>query len=64
VTTPPQTPKTPDFYQRNTDARIENVRSDIAARLEKSCDYLPRAEFGALVDKMTRVQVRGERRAR
>jgi len=64
VTTPPQTLKTPDFFQQHTDARIEKVRNDIAARLENSCHDLPRAEFVALVDKMARVQLVGERRAR
>jgi hypothetical protein len=63
VTTPPEALKTPAF-QLDSDARIEKVRSDIAARLEKSCGNLPRAEFVALVDKMTRVQLVGERRAR
>jgi len=64
VTTPPQTPKTPDFFQRHIDARIEGFRRDIAARLEKSCGDLPRTEFVELVDKMARVQLVGERRAR
>jgi hypothetical protein len=63
VTTPPETPKTLAF-QLDSNARIEKVRSDIAARLEKSCGDLPRAEFVALVDKMARVQLEGERRAR
>ena len=64
MTTPPETPKAPDFFRQHTDARIEKVRSDIAARLENSCGDLRRAEFVALVDKMARVQVVGERRAR
>ena len=64
MTNPPDTLKTPAFFQRNTDARIEKVRSDIAARLKKCCGHLPAAEFVALVADMTRVQVGGEKRAR
>jgi len=64
VTTSPEILKTPDFFQQHTDARIEGFRRDIAARLEKSCGDLPRTEFVALVDKMARVQLVGERRAR
>ena len=64
MTTPPETPKAPDFFQQHTDARIEGFRRDIAARLEKSCGDLPRTEFVELVDKMARVQLVGERRAR
>jgi len=64
VTTSPESPGTPDFFQRNTDARIEKVRSDIAGRLAKSCGNLPPDEFVELIDKMTRVQVGGEKRAR
>jgi hypothetical protein len=63
MTTPAEALKTPAF-QLDSNARIEKVRSDIAARLEKSCHDLPRAEFVALVDKMTRVQLIGERRPR
>ena len=63
MTMPPETLKTPAF-QQDSNARIETVRSDIAARLEKSCCNLPAAEFVALVDKMTRVQLTGERRPR
>ena len=63
MTTPPENLKTPAF-QQDSNARIEKVRSDIAERLEKSCGNLPAAEFAALVDKMTRVQLNGERRAR
>ena len=64
MTRAPESPGTPDFFQRNTDARIEKVRSDIAGRLAKSCGDLPRTEFVELVDKMARVQLVGERRAR
>jgi len=64
VTTPFETPKTPAFFQQNTDARIEKVRSDIAGRLAKSCGDLPPEEFVELIDKMTRVQIGGEKRAR
>ena len=64
MTTPFETPKTPAFFQQNTDARIEKVRSDIAGRLAKSCGDLPRTEFVELVDKMARVQLVGERRPR
>ena len=63
MTMPPETLKTPAF-QLDSNARIETVRSDIAARLEKSCHDLPETEFVALVDRMTRVQLVGERRAR
>ena len=63
MTTPPEILKTPAF-QQDSNGRIEKVRSDIAARLEKCCGNLPAAEFVALVDKMTRVQLNGERRAR
>ena len=64
MTNPPDTLKTPAFFQQDTNARIEKVRSDIAARLEKCCGHLPPAEFVALVADMTRVQVGGEKRAR
>ena len=64
MSTPFDSPGTPDFFQRNTDARIEKVRSDISARLAKSCGDLPPEEFVELIDKMTRVQVGGEKRAR
>ena len=64
MTNPPDTLKTPAFFQQDTNARIEKVRSDIAGRLAKSCGDLPPEEFVELVDKMTRVQVGGEKRAR
>ena len=60
---PPETLKTPAFFQQDTNARIEKVRSDIAGRLAKSCGNLPPDEFVELIDKMTRVQVGGEKRA-
>ena len=64
MTSPPDTLKTPAFFQQNTDARIEKVRSDITGRLAKSCGDLPPEEFVELIDKMTRVQIGGEKRAR
>jgi hypothetical protein len=33
------------------------VRTSIAKRLKKACDYLPPEEFDALVEKMARVQI-------
>ena len=45
----------------NSEDRENSVRKDITRRLESSCKELSRAEFQALVAKMTREQLRGER---
>lgn len=57
---PPVVASSPHFEQ-DTKARNEKVRSGIAERLKKACSYLPDAEFTALVDKITNVQVTAER---
>ena len=44
------------------DARTERIRLDIATRLRAICHNLTDEDFSALVDKMTNVQLRGERR--
>ena len=44
------------------DARAERIRFDIAARLRGICHNFTDEEFSALIDKMTSVQLRGERR--
>jgi hypothetical protein len=49
------------YFERETKARDEKVRSGIAERLKKACSYLPDAEFTALVDKIANVQVMAER---
>ena len=44
------------------DARAEKIRLDIARRLRSICSNLSDEEFAALVEKMTNIQLRGERR--
>jgi hypothetical protein len=41
-------------------AHFECVRADIAKRLTASCGNLSRPEFQMLMDRMARVQIRGE----
>jgi hypothetical protein len=40
--------------------REECVRKDLVLRLKQICEHLSKAEFDALVLKMTREQLRGE----
>jgi hypothetical protein len=52
------------IIEREDKVRSDQVRSDVASRLKKACCHLQDAEFAALVDKITAVQLRGERRPR
>lgn len=49
------------FFERETKARNEKVRSSIAKRLKNACSYLTDAEFVVLVDKIANVQLGAER---
>ena len=51
-----------DFGEVPPDARAEKIRLDIATRLRDICHNLTDEEFSALVEKMTNVQLKGERR--
>lgn len=59
----------PDRYSnqqemvREDGVRLEKLRTDIAARLGNACCELSAEDFALLVDKIARVQLRGERRA-
>ena len=44
--------------------RHDAIRKDIAKRLAKSCSTLSEEAFAALVDKILKVQIAGERRNR
>ena len=46
---------------RSEESREECVRKDLTGRLERVCADLSRADFEALILKMTREQLRGER---
>jgi hypothetical protein len=50
------------FREPDPNPRHEALRKDIAARLRKSCSHLSDAQFEALVEKMLKVQLNGERR--
>ena len=47
----------PEFNDRH-----ESIRKDIASRLRKSCSGLSEEGFAALVEKILKVQLRGEKR--
>jgi hypothetical protein len=49
------------YFESETKARNEKVRSGIAKRLKKACSYLTDAEFLVLVDKIANVQLAAER---
>ena len=49
--------------QSAPDVRAERIRDDIAKRLRPICSNLTDEEFCALIEQMTNVQLRGERRA-
>jgi hypothetical protein len=49
------------YFERETKARNEKVRSSIAKRLKNACSYLTDAEFLVLVDKIASVQLVAER---
>ena len=51
-----------DFSEVPPDARAERIRLDITKRLRSICNNLTDEEFAALVEKMTNIQLRGERR--
>ena len=42
--------------------RADKIRNDIATRLRPVCRNLSDEEFSALIEQMTQVQLRGERR--
>jgi hypothetical protein len=50
------------IVEREDKIRFEQLRKDVANRLKKACGHLNDAEFEQLVDKITGVQLRGERR--
>ena len=50
------------FDESPPDVRAERVRDDIAKRLRHICANLTDDEFSALIEQMTKVQLRGERR--
>jgi len=43
-------------------SRRIRIRDDIATRLSRACAHLPEDEFLRLVDEMTELQIKGERR--
>ena len=45
------------------DVRAEKIRDEIANRLRHICANLTDEDFSALIEKMTNLQLRGERRA-
>ena len=45
------------------DVRAAKIREDIAKRLRPICANLTDEDFFALVEQMTNIQLRGERRA-
>lgn len=49
------------YFEQETKARNEKVRSSIAKRLKNACSYLTEAEFLVLVDKIANVQLVAER---
>lgn len=49
--------------ESSPDVRAEKIRNDIAKRLRHICANLTDEEFSALIEQMTNVQLRGERRA-
>jgi hypothetical protein len=51
-----------DFRAPEENPRHEALRQDISARLRNSCSHLSEEEFAALVEKMLKVQLKGERR--
>ena len=48
-----------DFEERRLDA----LRRDISARLQRVCQHIPRPEFHELVDRIARLQRKFERRS-
>ena len=62
--TPPERLRMSGVFRHEDKVRTERLRSDIACRLKKSCIDLPAAEFESLVDKIMKVQIRGESRTR
>jgi hypothetical protein len=51
------------IVDREDKIRFEQLRKDVANRLKRACGHLTDADFQQLVDKITAVQLRGERRA-
>ena len=52
----------PASPERARDVRAEKIRSDIAKRLRPVCRNLTDEDFCALIERMTKVQLRAERR--
>ena len=48
---------------REEKARAEGIRKSITKRLRKACSYMSEEDFNALVDKMTKMQMTGDRRS-
>jgi hypothetical protein len=51
-------------FEENKNNRLESLKRDIAIRLSKACRDLTEDDFAALVEKIARVQMRGEGRSR
>ena len=51
-------------FEDHENNRLENLKRDIAIRLVNSCRDLTEEDFAALVEKIARVQMRGEGRSR
>ena len=49
--------------ERDRDVRAETIRSDLAKRLRPVCRNLTDEDFCALIERMTKVQLRAERRS-
>jgi len=49
--------------EEERDLRAQAIRNDISKRLRRACSYLSEDDFAALVEKMTREQLRGEGRS-
>ena len=50
-----------DIFTAQDKARAEGIRSSLARRLRKVCSHMSDADFATLVEKMTKVQLGGER---
>ena len=51
-------------FEKHKNNRLESLKRDIAKRLLKACRDLTDEDFAALVEKIARVQLRGEARSR
>ena len=49
-----------DFQAEQAEPREDRVRNDLKRRLKGVCEKLSEEEFDALIERMTREQLRGE----